>query len=639
MSVSSTDDIIYGCTPLETLYANVHPRLHFLQADLDALRPKLARAPWKTWLVDVRECAETSLLHQAFLFALTREPVWLERSIKTLNEYVKKFPAGFCAGYALACAYDWLFHDLSPALRKRIQVVLEAQLRPEYEALAKHELYIAGTVGWNIASETLGNIAAAGFALYGEVPHVAPWVRFVTEKTRVATQALGSDGVSSEGISYGGFYNDTYVKTIDLVNRLMGVDLFEDNTYLQNVPWLYLFSALPRKHMTNDSVLCLGDGAPWHWYGPASYLHKIAARYENPMSQAIAKNHLAAGASAKSAALYSLLWYDSTVSDRMPSALPLARHFKDKDIVAMRSDWEGDESILLFKCGPHGGHKALKKYPQCIAGGHMAADAGTFLFYAHGERLISDGGYAKKYTAYRNTILVNGIGQTGECDGKSDSDWFECSELRLEKRGPSLLRVDLGEKMDYMIGNVAPAYKPEAGLKRYLRHLIYLRPDTVVIVDELATTGSSTFELWFHADLPHGTKAERPFQPIADRVWESVAPKGRCRIASLAPAAVDGEAGLQFIEGIGAHGNHEMDVLRLRNARPQSSAVFITVVDALGSKQKRPLPEIVREGRTFTLKISTADKQWVLRIQPGRKNPADSIIEGLHSRRLAKTSA
>jgi hypothetical protein len=627
MPVSPSDDIIYGGTPLEVAYAGIHPRLHFSQGDLEALRPRLAEDPWKTWLDEVRACADESLLPQAFVFALTRDPVWLERATRTIRAYLRKFPSAFCSAYYLACAYDWLYHDLSPALRRRIQVLLDTRLRPEYEAFAKHELYAAGPVCWNISSEEFGNIAAAGFALYGEVPRMAPWIRFVTEKIRVTTQALGPDGVSAEGICYGGFFTETYVKTLDLVNRLMGVDLFEGNAYLQNLPWIYLFSAIPRKRMThNNSVLCLGDGATGHWCGPASYLHKIAARYRDPMAQAIVSRHRAAGASAKGSSLYSLLWYDASVPDRMPAGLPRSRHFQDKDIVAMRSDWKGDESVLLFKCGPHAGHKALRDYPQCLSGGHMAADAGSILFYAHGERLISDGGYAKKYTSYRNTVLVNGIGQTGECGEANGSDWFECCDLRRDKRGPSLLRVDLGKDVDYMIGNVAPAYQPEAGLTRFLRHLIYLRPDTVVIVDELAADKPSTFELWFHADTQPHAKPERPFLPVAAQAWESAAPKGRCRITSLIPARVDAETGIQLVEGIGAHVNRDVDVLRLRNSRPQASAVFVTVLDAFAPGTQRPLPEVVRQGKTFALKLSTPGLHWTLRIQPGRKNPADSII-------------
>lgn len=627
-----TLEVIYGSTPLEDQYVGVHPRLHFNQADLDALRSKLKREPWKSWLSDVRECASSSTLHQAFVFAVTREPEALSRTERMVKEVFKQKRHKFCTGYMLACVYDWLYHDLKPAMRKRLQTYLDETFRPQYEAFAKHEVYAAGTIGWNISSEELGNIAAAGFALYGDIPKMAPWVRFVTEKARVVTQALGSDGVSSEGICYGGFFNETYVKTLDLVDRLMGVDLFENNTYLQNVPWIYLFSALPRRRMkSNNSVLCLGDGARWHWYGPSSYLHKIAARYGDPLAQSIAARHQTTEANAKTAPLFSLLWYDASVSMRQPSGLPLSRHFVDKDIVAMRSDWKGDESIVLFKCGPHGGHKALRQYPQCIAGGHMAADAGSFLFYGHGERLISDGGYARKYTEYRNTVLVNGVGQTGACEGPESSDWFECLDLRREKRGPSLLKVDSGKIVDYMIGNVAPAYKPEAGLKRYLRHLIYIRPDTVVVVDELVAAKASMFELWFHADSqPHGTP-DCPFEPIGENVWESCGQSGRCRIASMATFAVVADAGLQRIEGVGAHGDHDTNVLCIRNSRPRAAAVFITVLDAFGVRQHRPVPTLNAKNGVYQLTLTTPNRAWHLTLKPGRKNPADSILSRMES--------
>jgi hypothetical protein len=223
----------------------------------------------------------------------------------------------------------------------------------------------------------------------------------------------------------------------------------------------------------NDSILCFGDGAYGHWYGPATYLHKIAAYYRDPLAQGTAALYRSAQASTRLSSLYSLLWYADDVPATPANELPLARHFTDKDIVFMRSDWQGDETIVGFKCGPHAGHHALQHYPQCIGGGHMAPDAGTVLLYAYGERMISDGGYAQKYTAFRNTVLVNGKGQTGETDGTTD--WFECSDLRREKRGPFILRADLSAELDYLIGNVAPAYGPEAGLTRYLRHLVYLR--------------------------------------------------------------------------------------------------------------------------------------------------------------------
>jgi hypothetical protein len=39
-----------------------------------------------------------------------------------------------------------------------------------------------------------------------------------------------------------------------------------------------------------------------------------------------------------------------------PSSLPTFRCFEDMGIVPASSDWSGDESLLVFKCGPFLGH-------------------------------------------------------------------------------------------------------------------------------------------------------------------------------------------------------------------------------------------------------------------------------------------
>ena len=629
----ANDDVIYGSTPIERRFAQVHPRLHFFAADLEALRGKLEREPWKTFLAETRECAATSVSHQAFLYALTRERPWLDQAIQAITAFLDKPSHAFCMLYNMALCYDWLYHDLEPALRQRLLDYLNSEGRQEYEAMAKHERYASGVYGWNIASDEFANFAAAGFAIYGDVPKVAPWLRYVTERARAVTQALGPDGVSPEGICYGGFFTDTYVKTLDLVHRLMGVDLFTDNAYLQQMAWLFAFSALPRQRLVhNNSLLCLGDGATGHWVGPASYLHKAAACYRDPLPQWTTALYRAVGASTKASSLYSLLWYDPAVPDTLPQPLPLAHHFTDKDVVMMRSDWKGDETVLVFKCGPHAGHHALRHYRQCIGGGHMAADAGTILLYSRGERMLSDGGYARKYTSFRNTVLVNGVGQTGECDGSGD--WFECSELRAEKRGPAILHTAFSEAMDYVIANVAPAYGPAAGLERFLRHMIYVRPDTVVLIDELATRSDATFELWFHGHTAPHAKPEHPFVAVAPQVWESPSANGRCRIAALQPTPVDAETGLQRIQGVGAHVDREADVLRLRNAAPARSALFVTVIDALGTAESRGLPVLEkRDGGAWALRLQLPGAAWSCRLTPGQAQPATPIVSHCRKRK------
>ena len=108
----------------------------------------------------------------------------------------------------------------------------------------------------------------------------------------------------------------------------------------------------------------------------------------------------------------------------------------------------------------------------------MHPDAAHLMIHAFNEWLIPDDGYTRKETTFQNTLLVNGIGQTG--DGAM---WFEDLEMRQGKPEGYIVRAAQQRRFDIVTGNAAPAYKPEAGLKT----LPYLLTSAllVVVIDEL----------------------------------------------------------------------------------------------------------------------------------------------------------
>ena len=577
------DDIINGVTPLEWEATSRHPRLFFTSASLAALRSALSREPWAFMFARVRERAtEGSLPDGALVYQLTGEPQFLESSCEKLTGLLAKSESGedLSTGslHAMALAYDWLFHDLSPEMRSAVQECLDRRGRERWLPLATHELYEADCYFWNISAHYTIDVVTPALAIYGDVPNVGAWLRYVIERGRVVTAALSPDGVSPEGICYGGFFNEYYVQAIALVKDLLGVDFFRENDYLKNVPAFYLYSMLPKEHVWRGSVhLHFGDSTRGNWHGPEHFLNRLAGEYADGHARWTAQVQAETGATAPGNSFLNLAWYDESVPAEPPDDLPLIRHFGNQDLVLMRSGWDADAAVFGFKCGPHAGHYALQNYTQCIGGGHMACDAGSFQLFAHGDWLISDGWYATKHTEYRNTVVVNGIGQTGDTDNASD--WFECTELRREKRGPSILRVDAGDAYDYVIGNVMPAYEHSAGLSRYLRHVLYVRPSCWVIVDELRTREPSTFDLFFHA-FEEYFQTDRPFHPAGDRAWTTGGRNGSAKITSLLPDCVEGYAEEQAIKGISVHRDREMSILRLRNGEPARAALFVTVLEA-----------------------------------------------------------
>lgn len=581
MSQAPEQDIINGATPMENSLWGVHPRLYFNAGKIAELKKLVARDPWKRFLATIRKRADEGCSpDNALVYLLTGD-----RKYYDLAAAAAAKGAALGDHAALALIYDWLYHELDESNRVNIRTVLDREARAVYEKMAKCEVYDAGTLVWNIGMHHFASCAAAGFAIYGDCPNVAPWLRYVLEHSRSITAALGSDGASPEGISYGGGFNEPYVRTIDLVRDLLGDDLYASNAYLADLPYYYLYCMLPRKYIRfQHAHINYGDAVRYNWCGPDNYLRRAAGLYRNPYAQWAADVLEKGNACGLGGAFLNLAWYDPSIKPTTPQRLPVLRHFQDKDLVISRSGWNDNEAVFAFRCGPHAGHHALRNYSQCIGGGHMGPDAGSFVLFAHGDWQICDGGYARKFTAYRNTILVNGIGQTGE-----GGDWFECVTLRREKRGPRILRVTAAKDHAVITGDATAAYEPQAGLERYWRHVIHLRPDVWVLIDELRAARPSTFDLHFHS---HGRalhnadfRPDQPFQPDGARAWTTGGEQGRLRITSLYPADTEGFAEVQSITDTGGQHERKMDLLRLRNARPTKRTVFITVLEAFPAKR------------------------------------------------------
>jgi hypothetical protein len=243
----------------------------------------------------------------------------------------------------------------------------------------------------------------------------------------------------------------------------------------------------------------------------------------------------------------------------------------------------------------------------------MFPDAGSFQLVASGDRLISGDGYLYKWTAYQNTLLVDGIGQTGE-----DSVWFESLDLRRERRAPSILRAEGEAESAVVVANAAPAYEKRAGLTRFLRHVHKLSPTCWVIVDEVAAARPATFELLFHSDFP--------FEPQGGRAWTASGSSAALRLTSLLPGNLDFSIEVQDM----AHTNSTIaahyPLLRLRNADALQEAVVGTVLDVSPDAEPPSVPE---KGGATVLSISVRCEERRLRLVPERGSQADPILTPL----------
>lgn len=628
MNTCPENEVIYGTTPLENEWYQVHPRMYLDDAKRIALKARLREEPYASFLKRLRECADQkSMPHAGLAFLLTDNRAYLDHAVAwILGQLDGTNKAQWDATHTEAILYDWLYHHLPTDLLERMRARLLTQGRESYRQYAMHEIYEAGVYGWNIAMHGFLKVGVPAFALYGDVPGLAPWVRFTMEKMRTITHALGPDGVSPEGINYGGFFAECYLYVAALIRDLGGWDPLLLSPHFRHFAEFQLFSLLPAKSIRNGSThMGFGDGAQGNWCGPDFMLRLAASAYGDSLAQKAADITMHPDVSAAGGTFFNLLWYDPAVpaADSVESA-GLTHHFEDKGLVMMRSGWTGEESVAGILCGPPGGWHALKQYPQCVGGGHMTPAAGGFQIFAHGDRLLYGAEYVFKQTAFYNAALVNGEGQLG-----SGGDWFECTEFRRLKRGPKVMSVRENEGVTAVSCDITPAYPDRLGVKRHARHFLYIRPDIWVLVDEFATRKKAVFDILFHAYGEPAT-VDRPFTRCGHGAWETGGATGRMRVTCLTPV-MQGAYEVQNIwktgmNDDGTHPGYSMCLLRFRNDDPARRLTSVVVMEAFPAGAAATA-SASWDGRVLTVVQGT--RSWtVKRVRRGFRVADTKILHG-----------
>jgi MYXO-CTERM domain-containing protein len=401
------------------------------------------------------------------------------------------------------------------------------------------------------------------------------------------------------------------LKFMDLAGQLLEEDMFTSNAWFENTAYFRLYGSLPQDYwQRSNSLMTFADAPRYDWYGPEYLLRRLASAYGDGHAQWLADALDEANVCGSDARFLNLLWVDPSVAPLPPDGLPTHRHFDDMDIVYMRSDWGGDESLLAFKCGPHIGHHAIQAYNYDPGGGHVHPDAGSFLLFSHGDWLVVDDGYTFKTTEYQNTALINGIGQQGE-----GSAWFQGSTLCVENRGAQITRADFGPDTHYLIGDVTAAYREEANLSEFLRHVLYIKPSTWVIVDEFETSDPSTFELFFHADFP--------FEDQGQNTYRVEGTNGSLSMQILKPADVAHQAFVQGLTGTDGSPKGNIQALRIYNSSQTQRTLFLMVLEAYPTGSA-PQVGASLEDDELVLQTPAGEMRW--RLDPDRSDRTDPVL-------------
>ncbi|MBI3328362.1 MAG: DUF4962 domain-containing protein [Nitrospinae bacterium] len=452
---------------------------------------------WPNREQTLKACQEAETL--AFVYLMTGEKPYGEAARKWILHLASWDPDGptnfnlndeaaFPLLHRLPRAYDWAYDALTPAERERVQQVMRRRGRDAWQSpqlgYGVGHLHRPFNSHANRAWHKLGE---AAIALYDEIPEAETWLDFAVNKFYAAYPVWSDDdGGWHEGVHYWASYMAKIVWWLHAAQSALGIDGLKKPFFAQ-VGDFPLYVAPPN--------------APNSGFGDLSY-HRPSrgwGRFMEYFARAI-------GSRPEGASSHYWRWWmdrwDMTPAGgilgflyhvalgplpqpKPPSDLPPSKVFRGIGVASLHTTLldSTDDVHLLFKSSPFGSQSH----------GHNPQNA--FQLNAYGEELLTTCGYRDWHASpfhaewCRSTMAHNGVLVSGEGQIKhTAAPGGRIVELRLERA------------FDYVVGDATAAYAGR--LRRYHRHVAFVKPDLIVLYDDLLASEPAMFQFMLHALRP-----------------------------------------------------------------------------------------------------------------------------------------
>jgi hypothetical protein len=528
-------------------------------------------------------------------FHLTREPAYVEAADRWLTAMLDVSEwrgsqnlgrSAWVTGSALL--YDWLHDALPAATRDRVRERL----------VAEGEILLRETSYWRLLSnhcliETAA-LGLIGLTLQGEHGRADAFLAKARERTELIIEHAPADGSWGEGVQYWQYGLGYFLRFLEASRTAGDVDYFPRYEWLKKTGLFPIHFSVPGRPVETVSI---GDSG-MNDYVASFLLYLPASVYRNGYFQDYANK-------TRSGTPYKFSWvdfilYDPTVTATDFTTLPTFHHFADNGFVMMRSGWDAGSTLLAFHCGPGPGHRnqadPRRLERRGFGPGHAHPDINGFSLFAGGDWLVVDPGYVReKWTRDENTLLVNGHGQAGE-----GGVWLDYMAFQNREPAPRILRTETNPKFDYVIGDAGNVYVDEAGVEFFRRHLLFLKPDIVVVLDDVMTKSAGRIEWLLQARHSVGEAGPGRFEITANgsRLW----------VQPVLPLRHDAKVQAREIRTAASDGR--LNTLNVA-AKAEPRATFLVVLcAALKNAETRPLIEfkdrhltIVHRGTTWRVEV------------------------------------
>ncbi len=543
----------------------------------------------------------------ALYYLLTGEQQYMDGAVKWLEaacgypvwENTPDLAVGFGLT-TLAYAYDWLHKDLDATLKGKMRSKLVEQARIVYEYMAGKKNSYNRLWVQNHMWIPVAGLACAGVALYGEESEAIDWLTLANNHFSTTASLLPADGFAHEGMDYFFYGMESLFLYFELADTILGIDYYSID-FFQNVGDFILYNFYPQSAWQSDAIYSnIGDASG---KSLKNHLLRLAARenqdgYMQWLANALDDDNVSSGHY-----FYKLLWYDPAVVPVNPQdSKAELKHFTDGGLVVSRTGWNGNENMLIFKSGlPMGKTEQAARDKMStvydFGAAHVHPDNNHFILHGNGEILLRDDQYTvPKYTSQHNTLTVADVGQLG-----GDDRWFDLLEWDAAGGFAQIKKAESQFELDYIVGDAAGSYRAESGVTKFDRHLIFLKPDVLIVVDDIALKQAKNMKLRFWPQSQTITETANGY---------SVA--GANTIMSITDLSGDTKACTTETVWLNTVTEERKSISFTKNAKQWVSVKAITWADSTGVPTAVEMQKngnsytFLCNGRTATLNLDTA---------------------------------
>lgn len=456
-------------------------------------------------------------------YLLTGEEKYMKKAIEHALVIAKMDPKGQATVedfnsasvmLAMAIAYDNGYKFLDRKQKKTLLEAIRGRANHFFVQMAnKFELHPMDNHGWQ---HVLRRLFFTAYATLGDLPEAKDWLAYCYEVWCCRFPILGgTDGGAHDGNSYFPVNFETFGYMPFYLSRITGVNFF-DVEYLRNMPWYLIYAFPPHVESTQfgDQHEYL-NSRPWRYVGFADLLaREFQNSYMNTYLTKLTKGNEEELVEDKMFAIYRLLADKKrpAKSEDITPDMPQSRLFKDIGVAVIHTNAANPKQGVMasFISSPYG------------SSGHAHANHNSFSLNVKGRKMFGSSGYYSHFSDrhtllhYRNsrghnTILADGLSQR---IGEESYGWIArfadtgdftytlgdathaygaiISDFWLKR----MKNVDIEPTKEFGFG--------DAGITRFRRHFIFLRPSYLVVYDELEAKQPIQWTWLLHSYYPIG---------------------------------------------------------------------------------------------------------------------------------------